>query len=284
MNIRKFKPKREIIRKDGLFYHPSFIKKTERVEIIEWLKTLHPIWEMRYSEHNPPPEGDEQRQLLRPVYWLGNWQFACLNYYHPPKGIHNRFVKAEDYPGVLKKILETIEGITKTQFKKSDIPKGWSLNTCLINFYGSSIDPITGKKTDTARVGDHKDFELGPVASLSFGERAFFQFVLGKKDLKNNILYEQWLEDGSLQIFGGELYKERAFHRVQRVENKLKTTFELNVTNFETRRINFTFRYVPNEHITEFHKLPLNQKSDVLVYMEMLALNSEHFKNALTKK
>ena len=284
MNIRKFKPKREIIRKDGLFYHPSFIKKTERVEIIEWLKTLHPIWEMRYSEHNPPPEADEQRQLLRPVYWLGNWQFACLNYYHPPKGIHNRCVKAEDYSGVLKKILETIEGITKAQFKKSDIPKGWSLNTCLINFYGSSIDPITGKKTDTARVGDHKDFELGPVASLSFGERAFFQFVLGKKDLKNNILYEQWLEDGSLQIFGGELYKERAFHRVQRVENKLKTTFELNVTNFETRRINFTFRYVPNEHIAEFNKLPADQKSDIRPYMEMLALHSKHFKNALAKK
>jgi alkylated DNA repair dioxygenase AlkB len=284
MNIRKFKSKKEIIRKDGLFYHPSFIKKTERSEIIEWLKTLHPIWEMRYSEHNPPPEEDEQRQLLRPVYWLGNWQFACLNYYHPPKGILNRCVKAEDYPNVLKKILETIEGITKTQFKKSDIPKGWSLNTCLINFYGSSIDPITGKKTDTARVGDHKDFELGPVASLSLGERAFFQFVLGKKDLKNNVLFEQWLDDCSLQIFGGELYKDRAFHRVQRVENKLKTNFELNVSNFETRRINFTFRYVPKEHIAEFNKLPADQKSDIRPYMEMLALNSEHFKNALAKK
>ena len=283
MNTRKIKIKKEIIRKDGLFYHPTFVKKSEKDDILVWLKTLYPIWEMRYSEHNPPPEGDEQRQLLRPVYWLGNWQFACLNYYHPPKGILNRCVKGEDYPPVLKKLLQTVEGITKTQFKNKDIPKNWKLNTCLINFYGSSIDPITGKKTDSARVGDHKDFELGPVASISFGERAFFQFVMGKKDLKNNILLEQWLDDCSLQIFGGDLYKDRAFHRVQRVENKLKTFFDLNVTHFETRRINFTFRYVPVEHIIEYHQLPLDQRLDIAPYMEELALNSSHFHRAFNK-
>ncbi|MDO9183919.1 MAG: alpha-ketoglutarate-dependent dioxygenase AlkB [Bacteriovorax sp.] len=284
MSIQKSRPKKEIIKKDGLFYHPSFVKRSERIEILDWLKTIHPIWEMRYSEHNPPPEADEQRQLLRPVYWLGNWQFACLNYYHPPKGIHNRCVTGEDYPPVLKKMIETVEGITKTQIKKHDIPKGWKLNTCLINFYGSSIDPLTGKKNDTARVGDHKDFELGPVASISFGERAFFQFVMGKKDLKNNVIFEQWLDDSSLQIFGGDLYKDRAFHRIQRVENKLKNYFDLNVTNFETRRINFTFRYVPAEHIIDYHKLPDNQQSDTLAYMKMLAENSLHFRRALIKK
>ncbi len=278
------KIKREIIRKDGLFYHPTFIKKSEKEQIILWLKTLYPIWEMRFSEHNPPPEGDEQRQLKRPVYWLGNWQFACLDYYHPPKGILNRCIAAEDYPPVLKKILEVVEGITKTHFKRHEVPKDWRLNTCLINFYGSLIDPITGKKSDTARVGDHKDFELGPVASISFGERAFFQFVLGKKDLSNNILYEQWLDDCSLQIFGGDLYKDKAFHRVQRVENKLKTIFQLNVEHFETRRINFTFRYVPKEHIIEFKNLPQNQQSDINPYMEKLAERSEHFKRALSNK
>lgn len=275
------KLKKEIIRKDGLFYHPTFVKKSEREEIINWLQTIYPIWEMRYSEHNPPPVGDKQRQLLRPVYWLGNWQFACLNYYHPPKGIHNRCVKGEDYPPILKKLLETIEGITRTQFKKNDIPKNWTLNTCLINFYGSSIDPVTNKKTDTARVGDHKDFELGPVASISLGERAFFQFVLGKKDLKNNIIYEQWLHDCSLLIFAGDLYKDRAFHRVQRVENKLKNNFKLNVEHFETRRINFTFRYVPKEHILEHNSLPIELQNDIKPYMKQLALNSDHFYQAM---
>jgi alkylated DNA repair dioxygenase AlkB len=238
---------------------------------------------MRFSEHNPPPEGDTQRPLLRPVYWLGNWQFACLNYYHPPKGIHNRCVRAEDYPEVLKKLIATIEGITKMHFKKSEVPKGWKLNTCLINFYGTSIDE-NGKRTDTARVGDHKDFELGPVASLSLGERAFFQFVMGKKDLKNNVLFEQWLEDSSLQIFAGELYKDKAFHRVQRVENKFKTVFDLNVENFETRRINFTFRYVPEEHVIDFKKFPATLQSDITPYMEILARHSVHFQKALQNK
>ncbi len=278
MAIRKNK---EIYRTEGLFYHPSFVKREEKAEIIAWLQTLFPIWEMRYSEHNPPPAGDEQRQLKRPVYWLGNWQFACLNYYHPPKGIHNRCVRAEDYPQVLKKMLTVIEGITKSHFKRNDVPKDWTLNTCLINFYGSSIDPVTGKKTDQARVGDHKDFELGPVASVSFGERAFFQFVLGKKDLKNNIVKEFWIDDSSLQIFGGELYKEKAFHRVQRVENKLKNPFKLNVEYFETRRINFTFRYVPKEHIIDYKNLPDELRSDILPYMEQLAQHSEHFRQAL---
>jgi alkylated DNA repair dioxygenase AlkB len=285
MKMKGPKPHKKVnLREDGLLYRTNFIKKEQREEIILWLKTLYPIWEMRYSEHNPPPPEDEQRQLLRPVYWLGNWQFACLDYYHPPKGVHNRCVKGEDYPPILKKILATIEGMTKSYFKKTDVPKDWTLNTCLINFYGSSIDPVTGKKKDTARVGDHKDFELGPVASISFGERAFFQFVLGKKDLKNNVLKEQWLEDSSLQIFGGPLYKDKAFHRVQRVENKLKTFFDLNVENFETRRINFTFRYVPKEHILEFHKLPLEMQSDITPYMQQLAQHSSHFEKALSKK
>ncbi len=284
MTIKPKKTKKEIIRREGLFYHPTFVKKADREEILSWLKTLHPIWEWRYSEHNPPPPEDVQRKLLRPVYWLGNWQFACLNYYHPPKGIHNRCIKAEDYPPVLKRLLKLIEGLTKTQFKPKDIPKSWTLNTCLINFYGTSIDPITKKKEDTARVGDHKDFELGPVASLSLGERAFFQFVMGKKSLTNNVLFEQWLDDSSLQIFGGELFKERAFHRVQRVENKNKTVFDLNLTDFETRRINFTFRYVPVEHIIEYNELPSELQSDIEPYMKQLAHNSKHFASALIKK
>lgn len=269
------------IREEGLFYQPHFINKNERDSIILWLKTLYPLWEMRYSLNNPPPEGDTQRKLLRPVYWLGNWQFACLDYYHPPKGVHNRCVEAETYPLFLKIIVQRIEEITKSYFLKSSIPKNWKLNTCLINFYGSYVDE-NGKKIDTARVGEHKDFEEGPVASLSLGERAFFQFVFGKKKLKNNILFEQWLEDSSLQIFGGDFYKNKVFHRVQRVENKKKEIFNLNVKNFEARRINFTFRYVPSHFITPYKKLAPPQKNDVTPYIKELSINSEHFFKALS--
>jgi len=105
---------------------------------------------------------------------------------------------------------------------------------------------------------------------------------VAKKNLKHNVVHEQWLEDCSLQIFGGELFKEKTFHRVQRVENKFKTIFNLKVENFETRRINFTFRYVPEEHIINFDQLPAELKEDILPYVAILALESEHFKKILT--
>jgi hypothetical protein len=153
---------RKIIRQDGLLYYPTFVNKKERHELIDWLATIYPIWEWRYSKNNPPPPEDEQRRLLRPVYWLGNWQFACLDYYHPPQGIKNRCIRAEDFSPTLKAIIKRSETIVHQSFKKLDIPSKWHLNTCLVNFYGSSIDE-NEKKIDTARVGDHKDFEPGPV-------------------------------------------------------------------------------------------------------------------------
>lgn len=264
----------------GLLYHPLFINRNQRAEVINWLQTIHPLWEMRFSKNNPPPDGDVQRRLLRPVYWLKNWQFACLNYYHPPDGIKHRCLHAEDYEPFLKKIVSSIEARTRSAFRQEDIPKGWHLNTCLINFYGKEISNESNGK-DMARVGEHKDFEPGPVASISFGDRAYFQFVRGKKDLPKNIFYEQWLEDSSLLIFAGKLFKDELFHRVQRVENKRKENFELQLENFQTRRINFTFRYVPIEHIENFEDFPESAKEDIIPYIKKLAENSEYFKKLI---
>ena len=103
----------------GLHYQFPFIDRSERAQLLAWLETLVPLWEMRFSEHNPPPPGDTHRPLLRPVYWLGNWQFACLDYYHPPKGILHRAVKAETYPPHLQKIVDRIEFIAKKRFPRS---------------------------------------------------------------------------------------------------------------------------------------------------------------------
>lgn len=265
----------------GLFYQFPFVDRKERAALLEWLETLSPLWEMRFSEHNPPPEGDEQRPLLRPVYWLGNWQFACLDYYHPPKGIHNRCVRAENYPPLLRKLVDRMEFITKKRFPKKDIPEKWRLNTCLVNFYGNKLED--GKWVDRARVGEHKDFEPGPVASLSLGDRAFFQFVNGKSTLgEENIVFSQWLEDSSLQIFGTDKWKNRTFHRVQRVENKRKELLGPKIEGFETRRINFTFRYVPEEHILPFKELPKELQSDIRPYVEKLGESSKFFKDLLT--
>ncbi|WP_413292783.1 alpha-ketoglutarate-dependent dioxygenase AlkB [Bdellovibrio sp. HCB185ZH] len=266
----------------NLIYEQNYISPREKDEILKYLSTLYPIWEMRYSKNNPPPENQKQRPLLRPVYWLGNWQFACLNYYHPPKGIYNRCVSAERYPPVLEYLVNKIESLVKEKFDPRDIPRGWTLNTCLINYYGNQIQE-DGKKVDCARVGEHKDFEPGPVASISFGERALFQFVSSKgTETKSDVVLQQWLDDCSLQIFGGEKFKKQLFHRVQRVEDKADKIFPLNdITSFETRRINFTFRYVPDEHIVPFRKLSEEAQEDVRQYMEKLAEKSPFFKSQL---
>jgi len=271
---------------DGLYYDPGFIQEKDRQQILTWLGIIRPIWENRFSKNHPPPEGQVQRQLLRPVYWLGNWQFACLNYYHPPKGTLHRCVRAEPFPPVFQRLIAKVEKISHRLFRGADMPPGWHLNTCLVNLYGSKRD---GEKwVDTARVGEHKDFEPGPVASLSLGERAMFQFVASsRRGERNPVVFQQWLEDGSLQIFGGEKWKNRLFHRVQRVDRKGGHRFPLAVSDFETRRINFTFRFVPDVHVEPFRDLPTRSREDVAGYMEQLAESSSFFRREvgiLTKK
>lgn len=266
----------------GLIYKPNYISAREKEEILKYLKTLYPLWEMRYSKNNPPPENQKQRPLLRPVYWLGNWQFACLNYYHPPKGIYNRCVQAEGYPPILEYLVQKIEALVHESYEPRDIPRGWHLNTCLINYYGNQIQE-DGKRVDCARVGEHKDFEPGPVASISFGERALFQFVSSRgTESKSDVVFQQWLDDSCLQIFGSDKFKKHLFHRVQRVDKKEGHHFPLNeISNFETRRINFTFRYVPTDHVVPFARLPDEAKEDVRGYMEKLAEHSSFFKEQL---
>jgi DNA oxidative demethylase len=264
----------------GLYYQFPFVDRKDRALLLAWLATVKPLWEMRFSEHKPPPEGDQQRPLLRPVYWLGNWQFACLDYYHPPKGILHRCVKAEPYPPLLQRVVDRIEFIAKKRLPRSYFPEKWKLNTCLINFYGSRLEE--DKWVDRARVGEHKDFEPGPVGSLSLGDRAFFQFVNGKSQLgEENEVFSQWLEDSSLQIFGGDKWKNKTFHRVQRVEDKRKEKLGPQIEGFETRRINFTFRYVPDEHIHLLKDLPPELQADIHPYIQTLARSSSYWARLL---
>jgi alkylated DNA repair dioxygenase AlkB len=269
-------------RPDGLHYDAGFLSTADRQTIVTWLSTLKPLWEQRFSEVRPLPEGETQRRLLRPVYWLGNWQFACLDYYRPPNGLVDRAVQAEPFPPVLQKLVAVIEQRARRMFQGDpDYPEKWHLNTCLINFYGTQLEG--GKRVDVARVGEHKDFEPGPVASLSLGERALIQFVTSRKPgERDGVVAQQWLDDRSLQIFGGEQWKRRTFHRVQRVDTKAGHLFDIKVADFETRRVNFTFRYVPDEHVVPFPSLSESARKDVEGYVRTLALSSPFFDKALT--
>lgn len=277
----RYKKNREFPQNQSLIYKTHFVSVGEKKEILNWLSKLHPLWEYRYSKSNPPPKDSEQRRLLRPVYWLGNWQFACLDYFHPPKNIYNCCVEAEPFPPIIQALASRIESEVHSFYSKRDIPTGWHFNTCLINFYGSSVDS-ENKKTDSARVGEHKDFEPGPVGSISFGERALFQFVnSNNREKQSQVILQQWLDDSSLQVFGGEKFKKKLFHRVQRVDHKTGQLIGPQISGFETRRINFTFRYVPNEFIIPFSKLPQNLQEDITPYIEELGSYSPFFNNLL---
>jgi hypothetical protein len=93
-------------------------------------------------------------------------------------------------------------------------------------------------------------------------------------------VFQQWLDDQSLQIFGGDRWKRQLFHRVQRVDRK-GAIFSVHTENFVTRRINFTFRYVPDEHIVPYARLPADVAADVRRYMEQLARHSAFFRHEL---
>src|SRR5207244_5876682 len=119
-----------------------------------------------------------------------------------------------------------------------------------------------------------------PVASLSLGERARFQFVR-RGQPGDAPVRTQWLEDRSLQIFGGPRWKDDLLHRVQRVEDKRDLDLPPRIDGFRTRRVNFTFRYVPDEHVAPFAKLPPRARDDVRGYVATLAESSAFFRAAL---
>jgi len=53
------------------------------------------------------------------------------------------------------------------------------------------------------------------------------------------------------------------------------------VPGFETRRVNFTFRWVPDEHIAPFAKLAAAAQRDVRGYVAELARGSAFFAREL---
>ena len=180
----------------------------------------------------------------------------------------------------MRDIVHRIENQVHHHFSERDIPQGWHLNTCLVNYYGARAED--DKWVDGARVGEHKDYEPGPVASLSFGERALFQFVESRsKDHPSRVVKQMWLDDNSLQIFGGDLWKKRYFHRVQRVEKKLNLNFTPELADFRTRRLNLTFRYVPREHILPLREFPQPLIEDLRPSVETLAQHSPFFADQL---
>jgi alkylated DNA repair dioxygenase AlkB len=188
-------------------------------------------------------------------------------------------VQAEPFPPVLQRIVAGAEARIRRTVPAADIPGGWRLDTCLVNFYGDRLEG--GRAIDVARVGEHRDHEPGPVASVSLGERAAFQFVT--RGPRPEVVRTTWLEDGSLQVFGG-WWKERLLHRVQRVEDRHGLDLPPRIEGFRTRRINLTFRHVPPADVVPFASLSSDARDDVRDYVARLADTSSHFRTALASE
>ena len=258
---------------------PKFLTAQDRADLRGWLETIHPLWENRYPDRQPLRHGQQSRRLLRPVYWLGGWQFACLNYYRPPMAVKDSCVAAEPFPPALARLVPTLEDLARRSYSERDVPAGWKLNTCLINFYGARLHG--GRWIDSARVRPHKDFEAGPVASLSLGESARFVFVENRyPEAPGDVLAEHRLEDGDLQMFGGPFWKDQTLHGVTQVSRRHGHCFDFRVGDFKTRRVNFTLRYVPEEHIVPFGELTSTARHDISGYVETLAKGSPFFRRA----
>ncbi len=255
---------------------PGFVQPEEAAAILRWLAGIHPLREWRRV-------GATGRMLLRPVYWLGAWQFACLDYYRPPRATRDSCLRAEPHPPPLARVVARIEQEIRGRLPREHVPRGWRLNTALVNFYGSRFED--GRWLDVARVGDHRDFEPGPVASISFGEKALLQFVEpGRRGERSAVVHEVWLEDRALQIIAGPLWKDRLLHRVQRVARSATTDLPPAIEDFRTRRVNFTLRWVPESDIQRFDELTEHARVAVRGYVEELARHSTHFRAELARK
>ncbi|MBL8898494.1 MAG: alpha-ketoglutarate-dependent dioxygenase AlkB, partial [Planctomycetes bacterium] len=76
-------------------------------------------------------------------------------------------------------------------------------------------------------------------------------------------------------------WKDDLLHRVQRVDDKQRLDLPPRIAGFRTRRVNFTFRYVPDEHVVPFAELPAAARDDVREYVATLAQSSAFFADAL---
>lgn len=264
----------------GIVHVPKFVSEDDRAELQRWLESIHPLWEDRHGPSRGLRQGQERRRLLRPVYWLGGWQFACRNYFHPPLHVDDRVMHAEPFPPPLARLVRAIEQRTRRTFAPEDVPEGWKLNTCLVNFYG--LARKNDRWVDRARVGGHRDFEAGPVASLSLGAKALFQFATRARGPEDeDVVLQEWLRDRSLLVFGTPRWKHEVFHRVPRVAREDQHHFDLPVEGFRIRRVNLTLRYVPDANIVRFAEMSELAREEVRGYVQTLAEHSPFFAREL---
>ena len=127
----------------------------------------------------------------------------------------------------------------------------------------------------------------GANAALRLQARAPCNWTITLVNSENYFLYTPLLPEVMSGVVGpthAVVPLRDLFHRVQRVDKREDFYFPLKVDGFKARRINFTFRFVPDEYVVDFRNLPKEQKDDLLPYLNNLAKHSVFFKEALEEK
>ena len=233
---------------------------------------LHPLWEKRYPDGHPSRRGGDGR-LTRPVYWLGAWQFAALGYYSEPDHVHDRCVRAEPLPPVMRAILERLRDELARHGEQGPLP-----STCLVNFYGREQKGPGEPPVDQARLRMHRDAEPGAVVMLSVGQPAQFEFVEPGGDAP---VHSQWVRNRSVVVLSGPEYKDRLYHRVTRVRYGDQPVLSSRLEGFTVRRISVSFRHVPERHIRSLAEIGAEAREIALPYVRQLARHAEHFRRQL---
>lgn len=268
---------REAIEKPGFSYLPRFIHKEEALELIDYFAGLVPIWEQRHGDDHHQRSSGHGRRLTRPVYWLGAWQFACLGYYAEPDHREDRCLRGEQLPAVMQGILKRLR-VHLEEAHGEAVEKPTSLpNTCLINYYGREVG--RGVPRDYARLRMHRDGEPGPVVMFNIGQPGLLEFL--DPDRSPDPELRLWTRHRSVTVLSGSDFKDRLYHRIVQVRTGDQPALRINLDNFQLRRVSVSFRTVPEELISDFGALPVDRREQVRVYVQELALNSEHYRAQL---
>ena len=123
---------------------------------------------------------------MRPVYWLGGWQFACLDYYRPPDGVDDRCVRAEPFPAVLAKLKEVGE---------IAVPGGFAGSGDLIRM--ANLEDLRGQvditESELAKVRMNQRAEVTPDA---YPDHKYPAHVVKSLPAKHVALLQLVLPDG----------------------------------------------------------------------------------------
>jgi len=266
---------RDPISEEGFSYLPRFVEPGEADFLINYFGTLPALWENRHSQGKHARQGQRERRILRPVYWLGAWQFACLGYYSEPDFQRDRCVRAEPFPAPMQAILARLKAVASEHLSPDESLQ--PATSALINFYGTKL---ATPPVDLARLRAHRDLEPGPVMMISIGQPARFEFV----DEAGELVLGVWLRHRSACVLSGPRFKDTLYHRVVAVRHGLEPRLSTVLPDFRLRRVSVSFRHVPEEFIHDIENLAPEARAQIEPYLKQLGEHSDFFAESSRSK